>query len=322
MVELILRWCVLIPIGVSLMLLLPALKPWRNRAADAGASGADESQPLMVSGAWMVPIALAVVSMLTHLGMRQNWQLALPPLDAKLYLAYFMPVVAAVALLGGAKWSRWWMRLFAAGVLYRYYFPLLLGKMFSASPPGGGAMIWLIGLMVGGVALTGVLDAVARRWSARLFVFGLGMYVALSAALFSLMGSLTAGYQCGGVATFLGVFFLLLLWKREAKEWQEVGGLGVLVAFILIGNGSEVYFFSYAVAPFVPLLLWLSVPILWWLAAEFFAGKLAARPGLRVLVFTMIVLVPMSSAGMVVYRANQADASEFGDDYSYDEDDW
>ncbi len=89
MIELMLRWCILVPTAVALALLLPTIQPWRRceRVADAHEVGDGEA------GAWMVPLALGLVYTLTHLGLRENWRLSIPPTDVKLYLVYSMPVV-------------------------------------------------------------------------------------------------------------------------------------------------------------------------------------------------------------------------------------
>ncbi len=319
MAELALRWSILVPVVVALVLLLPMLQPWRGRVVGANESADSTGENDRVRHGWMLPLALGLVYALTHLGLRENWRLAFPPADVKLYLAYVVPIVVLLAVLVfEMNWSHLWLRLLVAAMVFGGYFPLLLGKMLTANYSTPAFIAWLAGLMVGAVLLTMCLASVSRTLTGRLFVFLLGSYVALSAGLFTLMGSLTSGEQLGGLASFLGILWLLLAWKRETRR---LCGIGFISLFILIGNASEVYFFSYAIKPTLPLTLWLSVPIAWWVILHFWGETLAARKAwLRVTALMLAVILPMLSAGIVVYRANAADAATGADDgWEYEE---
>lgn len=312
MVELALKWSFVAPAIVGIAILFLSLKIWRrarihreDHSSITNGSGRDKAIPSVV-GQWGVLSAMTFGYAIAHLGLRNRWMFDFPPTDARQWILYFMPVVLVAAVLKSILETRWsdgarrFSEIVIHAIVFGMFFFLLLRPFVLNSWEGWKSASFIGGLTIAGVALTGILEAASRRTRGYGFLLPTGVYVASSATIFALLGSISTAMQTGSVATLLGVLFLAIVVKRE-------GGSAFAIVFpmifLVIANGCEVYFFAFSENPAPPLILLASVPVLMWIAIAIWPTTRRMGAGwICGLVVTGVILLPIGAAGWFAWR--------------------
>lgn len=295
MIQTLLIWSVAAPLAVMLAVLFVAMILRRViRVVDR-----------VLSNGRVVVIALAFGYGVAHIGLGHAWGMLFPPSDVKMWLVYYLPVVVLVSLFRSAGWMRWWVRLVADILLFTGFCVILLWKVVG----GGDGGLREVVLHAGGLGVVyGIfvlmMEEGARRLGALVLLFPLGLWVAVCAVSFGMMASVNTGMQTGAIASGVGVVFVSA-WLGGRKGGKDGGWLMVPIIFYLVmGNGMEVYYFSYAERAIVSLGLAGGGIILSGLVVLCCGRWLRRKPKRGVIVLVMLMVGPAVGGAVVAYYGN------------------
>ncbi len=212
-------YCVLVPAGISLLLILVASRPW-------GAGGA--------RGYWAGPIAIGVSFSIGLLGLQTRPQL--PPTSAEDWLFHVGWMIAIVGLLTAVMRLPITIRaivtaLASATVLYLVLKPLTVGSTFAPATWTSNQAAAYIGLSALAMTVAFVLLEIAsERWKDAVVPLlmtetaaALGLYMIFN-------GSQTYGQRAGIIAAAVGpVMVVALIWKKTSLAR---GGVMAIVALL------------------------------------------------------------------------------------------
>jgi len=232
-----------------------------------------------------------------------------PPGDASVWALWMAWAAAVVSVLGAASVAPAWVRRPVLAAIAGATGYLVAGPLLGRT--GWGTAVLSIG---GSVVAVAALDWALQRRAASLPGPAVPLALAgLSAGVATVLGTqgtALLAQSAGGVATGMGVFFLLAAWRRDTVADQAVGPAAVMLVGLLLGGACYaevgrlslgVLFIGGLAVGLVPLSKSLRAP----LAASLCLGLMAA-------------VVSGAAIGIGLLPAPEASSQDAAEDESYD----
>ncbi len=309
-------WSIAWPVVLTLIILFPLWKrlPLASTTGTARQTNLNQRMP------WLVLLVFMVMYPIAHLGLQEHWAITIPPPDVKFWTVYFMLPVAALGLWTKAR-GWWWEARTAVWVLvYAGFFLLVLKPFVTNTWSRPTSWMWIGGLTVGASLFSVIMNTLSARLAVRVFLFPIGLWIACSAGIFFILAMAQTAFQTAAVATMLGIVFIVMIRKRMTS--MPFPHLGFPIAFMFVSQWCEVYFYSYAQSPALPLFILATGPLMLIPLAIVLRRKpsMQAKPIASVVLATVAIGVPTLCAGAKAYYDNYVQSSaSTGDEYDSNE---